>query len=303
MKILSAFDSSLYGVCERIRAKLRELPTYMKENIQEIRLRTNMPISVTVMGESLYLTEDGRLSCINSGLVIADKNDIEESYRLICGSSVFAHSGELKHGFVIMKNGHRAGICGTFDGVNPPHSISSINIRIARQVEGCASDIAVNYRNGGILIAGPPGSGKTTLLRDLVRILSSKHGKRITVVDSRGEISGSFLGESFNDLGHNTDIIICPDKSLGTDIALRTMYPDFVAFDEVATILELTSLKDSFNCGVNIITTAHIHHKDDLLRREITRELIEKGIVSLIVVLSASIGEEAQIFDCGDFLL
>lgn len=303
MKILSAFDSSLYGVCERVRPTLERLPNYIKENIQEIRLRANLPVSVTVSGESLYLTEDASVSCMSSNLVHTDKEDIEESYRLICGNSVFAHSNELKSGFVIMRNGHRAGICGTFDGENPPHSISSINIRIARQVLGCASAVATRYRNGGILIAGPPGSGKTTILRDLIRILSTKHGKRITVVDSRGELSGSFLGESHNDLGPNTDIIISPDKALGTDIAIRTMFPDMVAFDEVGTKPELKSLKDSFNCGVDIITTAHIHYKEDLVKRDITRELIMGGITPLIVLLPPMLSEEIEFLTSEDLLL
>ena len=58
--------------------------------------------------------------------------------------------------------------------------ISSLNVRIAKQVKGCAENIFENIKNkrGGTLIAGPPGCGKTTVLRDLARLFSTKELKK-----------------------------------------------------------------------------------------------------------------------------
>lgn len=290
---MERFGDALYAVGEGLRKTLFLLSPDIKACVQEIRLRVNRPVALTVKGESLFVNTDSTISrhpCSNS--LIARKSDIDESFRLICGCSVYAHTEELKQGFVIMKNGNRAGVCGTLNEQGMMHSISSLNIRIAREILGAADELLANYEGGGLLIAGPPGSGKTTLLRDFIRGISGKHQKRITVIDSRGEISGSFTGICQNDLGSNTDILLTADKAAGIDIAIRTMFPEAVAFDEIGTLAELKSIQNGFNCGVDIITTAHISAADDLLSRSVTMELIKCGAVSLIAVLSPRVGEK-----------
>lgn len=290
---MQRFDDVLYAVNENIRKKLLYISPEIKAATQEIRLRANLPVALTIMGESVFVNNDSSLSQTpNAHSLIAEKKDVEECFRFICGSSVYAHAEELKNGFVIMKNGNRAGVCGTLSEQGMMHNISSINIRIAREIIGCAEKIVANYKGGGLLIAGPPGSGKTTLLRDFIRSLSHIYKKRIAVVDSRGEISGSFTGICQNDLGLNTDVLLCSDKALGIDICLRTMFPQMIAFDEVGTPEELTSIKNGFNCGADIITTAHINSVDELHLRSVTRELIKSGAVSLIAALSPKVGDE-----------
>ena len=301
---MERFEDSLYAVGEGLRKTLFLLSPDIKACVQEIRLRVNRPVALTVNGESLFVNIDSSISqfpCGNS--LIARKSDIDESFRLICGCSVYAHTEELKQGFVIMKNGNRAGVCGTLSEQGMMHSISSLNIRIAREILGAADELLANYKGGGLLIAGPPGSGKTTLLRDFIRGLSENRQKRIAVIDSRGEISGSFTGICQNDLGSNTDILLTNNKAAGIDIAIRTMFPEAVAFDEIGTEEELKSLHNGFNCGADIITTAHISSPDDLLSRSVTANLIGSGVISLIAVLSQRVGGKITFLKPEDLII
>lgn len=283
------FESVLYGVAPRIRAVLEKLPVTVKSNAEEIRLRAGLPVALTVCGETVFIRTSGQTSfIITRDLLISEKTDIEESFRLLCKSSVYAHENELKNGFIMMDNGHRAGVCGTLSEGGIMHDITSLNIRIAKEIIGAANDIVRGFDGGGLLIAGPPGSGKTTVLRDLIRQLSGgicgRH-YRVAVIDSRGEISGGVNGKSGNDLGPDCDVLLTADKAAGIEMAVRTMFPHIVAFDEIGTKEELKRVSESFCAGVTVITTAHIGSVDDLMRRSVTAALIESGAVSKVALL------------------
>lgn len=85
-------------------------------------------------------------------------------------------------GFITVQGGHRVGITGevVFDEgkIKNIAYISSLNFRIARQVEGASKNVIENIldiENNSIyntLIVGRPGTGKTTILRDLVKNIS-----------------------------------------------------------------------------------------------------------------------------------
>ena len=278
------FKSAISFLPERIKNTLNKVPENLKSRIQEIRVRAGLPVCLTIGGKALFLRENGQI-CeeLFSDVLRADKNELDSIFLCLCNRSVYAHEGEIREGFIPMPYGNRAGICGTFTDNGNFKDISSVNIRIAGQIMGCAEGIFKEF-DGGMLIAGPPGSGKTTMLRDLTRLLARKN--RVAVVDSRGELSGSSMGRSFNDLGENTDILMIKNKAMGIEIAVRTLFPDIVVFDEIGTDSELLGVKSSLNSGVKVITTAHIGEKSDLMRRSVTRELLLSGAISKVVILS-----------------
>lgn len=292
------FDSALYGVSKNIKNILSQIPEHIKQNTEEIRLRAGSPIALTVSGKTAFIRTGGQ-PCfyVSRDLPCASTEDIEESFRLICGNSFYAHQEEIKNGFIPMKNGCRAGICGTLSDKGFMQKITSVNIRIAREIIGSANSITEKYSDGGLLIAGPPASGKTTVLRDLIRQLSSGitgQIKRITVIDSREEISSGM------NLGSNTDILKTADRAKGIEIALRTMNPDIIAFDEIGTSEELKGVKESLYSGADIITTAHSGSIDELLKRKITSDLIKSGAIKNIAFLPQIKGEDIKLLNFKD---
>ena len=294
------FDNAILSVSDSIRRVLLFVSDDIKKNTEEIRLRAGLPVCLTVKGKVMFVHTDSSVSPIKkSNPLITSHKDLRETLSLLCNSSVYLHESEIKQGYISLSRGNRAGVCGVFNADGMLISVSSVNIRIARQIFGCAKSI-LPYALGGLLIAGPAGSGKTTVLRDLIRLLSNGETgccKRVCVIDSRGEISGGFGEKTVNDLGDNTDVLYMQNKALGTQIALRTMFPHIIAFDEIGTDCELKSVSDCFNAGVGIITSAHGKDAADLTRRAVTKSIIKSGAVQNVALLSGEIGATPQILN------
>lgn len=296
------FDGIICALPEAIKRPLSALTYDIKAAATEIRLRAGCPLSITVMGRVMFVSGCGEaLPNFTDNAVAVTARDINDSFRFLCNNSAFSREEELREGYIALKNGCRAGVCGTLTKNGFMRDITAINIRIAREIKGCADSIATAYSGGGLLLAGPPCSGKTTILRELLRKLSSGEcGRfyRISVIDSRQEISG---GGSC-DLGPCCDVLVTENKAKGCEIALRTMFPDIIAFDEIGTLDELNEVKNSFFSGVSIITTAHAGSTAELLERSITRTLIESGAIAQIALIPSVIGGKVSILSVKELL-
>ena len=80
------------------------------------------------------------------------------------------------------------------------------------------------------------------------------------------------------------------------------MFPEIIAFDEIANDEELKSVKESFFSGVEVVTTAHIGSIEELMQRNVTREILRDGIVSQVAILPRIHTGEIKIFDARDLI-
>ena len=122
----------------------------------EIRVRIGQPISIKLMNDEIFL---------------GNKILNEDMLRLIenfCDNSIYSVQDEINKGFITLKGGHRIGLSGTsisVDGnIKNIKYISSLNIRIAREIKECSKDILKRVIKNNIfentLIVSPPGFRK-----------------------------------------------------------------------------------------------------------------------------------------------
>lgn len=309
------FDSAAEGVCERIHRCLVALPADVKGQTQEIRLRINRPVTISCPNGIYFVKENGGIGCLaGRDSVIAEKPDLEESFRILCGNSIYSHETEIRSGYITLRGGHRAGISGTavFQNrtVSGMKDISSINIRVAREVPGCADKLLDRLRDslsGGLLLAGPPSSGKTTLLRDIARQLSSGtkgNIRKVAIVDERGEIAGTFHGVPQNNIGLCCDVLDGYPKAEGILMAVRSLSPQYIICDELGSEEETRAVEQSLNAGVSIIASIHAGSVKELCRRRQAAALLQTGAFTSAVLLrgSESPGSIEKIYRAGDLL-
>lgn len=243
-------------------------------------------------------------------LLIPTPEELQTSFHALCGYSVYSHQPEIKSGFVTALGGHRVGICGTAvrDGrdMTGIRDLSSMNIRVARQVAGAADELLhkLESLSGGLLLAGAPSSGKTTILRDLARQLSlgqTCEMKKVVVVDERGELAGTCGGIPQNDLGL-CDVLDGYAKGEGILQAVRCLSPDFIICDEVGGLEDIAAIEEGLNAGVSMVASIHAGSMPELMRRSQYRRLLATGAFRWVALLQtrASPGKLQGIYQVGD---
>ena len=303
MKILS--DEVINSLSINLREKLRKV-LENNINIEEIRIRANKPLILNANNKDyFYNLKLNRLDSKLDNPYIVSKEDVEQTFQIICKYSIHSFLDDIKKGFITLKGGHRVGLVGKViieDGqVKNIKHISSLNIRISKEVLGCSDKVMhhiINGRNGvnNTLIISPPQCGKTTLLRDIIRNLSNGNklfnfdGLKVALIDERNEISGSYLGIPQMDIGIRTDIIETCPKDIGIMMLLRSMSPNLIVTDEIGNINEIKALYTALNGGVSLITTVHGDSIEDIRNRKELSSLLDKELFKKIIILSAKNG-------------
>lgn len=259
-----------------------------KEQIYEFRIKIGKPILVySKFGENI----------IN---YFPTKEDMKSIIQRIANYSLYAYEEDIRQGFITIKGGHRIGIAGECvmekGEVKTIRNISSINIRICREVIGCSNKvmkyIASSQRIYNTIIISPPKCGKTTILRDISRNISNGissiglKGRKVVVVDERSEIGACYLGIPQSDLGIRTDVLDNCLKREGLIMAIRSLSPEVLICDEIGTKGDIDALIMGFNSGVNIITTIHGFTIEDLYKRKVLDDLLSNEILERAIILS-----------------
>lgn len=251
------------------------------EMLEEIRIRLEKPLMISGYGKEFFVREDGSLTLYPEEGYKVRKGDIHRMMEHFTRYSPYAFEAEISQGYLSLPGGHRIGVTGevvsTEDGrVKTLKNISSINIRIARYVQGVAEGLLPFVYEGGrpcsLLLVSPPGCGKTTMLRDFIRLFSNGNafgqGQNVGVADERMEIAGSYMGQAGMPLGARTDVLSGCSKGEGVLMLIRSMNPGVIAMDEIGKEEEIKILGYAATCGITLLNTIHGQDMQDLVSKE-----------------------------------
>ena len=262
---------------------------------EEIRLR--------VGGDSTLVVSGGKNIPIGISLT---QDEMNETLDRFCGGSLYAHADTIKMGYISLFDGIRVGVVGRAAMDNGKiigvDEISSLCVRIPHAVNVDVSFIAELLKSfsytKGVLIYSPPGVGKTTFLRSLAQKLSSVRAEsmiRVAVVDSRGEL---YVGLKEN--GCTADVLIGYPKSLGIEIALRTLNASVIICDEIGNDSEARSILEVSGGGAALVGSAHASSLKELLSKKSIAMLHENKVFGAYVGIKRKGNEYSYTVDMRD---
>lgn len=265
------------------------------DEAQEIRMICGYPIYIHYPDGDYYITQKGVLCRKSNSCIRAGRRQIEELVEKASKSSLYSVKDRLKNGYITIDGGHRIGIAGTAvtnsGEVDFIKNISAVNIRIANEIIGIADKVMGDMEEDGrilnTLIISPPGCGKTTLLRDIARCISYM-GYSVCIADERSEIAAMNDGMSAFDLGPKTVVFEGCKKAHAMTSLLRTMSPSVILTDELGDKDDVKAVYDVINCGVGVIASAHGRNAEDIMKREVFRELVP--LFDRFIILSSRNG-------------
>lgn len=318
LKDSKIYDSVIENLCEELNIVLNRIPSNYKDRVEEIRLRNNRPLTIFCGSKDYFVSIKGDVNSHPSKAMIVNEDHIKNTFQLISNYSIYAYAEEIKNGYITIRGGHRVGIGGKVvynsNGIEKIQNISSLNIRIGRQILGVSDSIITYLVNSpktfyNTLIISPPQCGKTTLLRDIVRNLSNGfyplnlQGFKVSVIDERSEIAGMYNGIAQNDVGVRTDILDGCLKSDGIMMAIRSLSPDIIAVDEIGGKRDVEAIHEALRAGIKLIATIHGSSLEEVRNKSSMKELFEEKIFDRFIILDRSkgVGSIREIIDSHNF--
>lgn len=277
---LKGFHTAAQLLPERLWRAAYSLNEQQRQDCEEIRVRLGRPLAATVAGEIVLLGDS---------TVLPTGEEMDELLARATECSVHSYLDQLWQGYLTTRHGHRLGICGQFSQGETRllRGLSSVNIRVARQVHGLAKELPFlkepSFQN--TLILAPPGAGKTTLLREMCRELSLRF--RVALADERYEIAACAGGEPRFNVGL-CDVLSAGNKGETIPMLLRSMSPQILAMDEITRAEDCESLLECAGCGCSLLATAHGSEIEDLHRRPAYRRLLDAGLFQQVILIRRS---------------
>jgi stage III sporulation protein AA len=290
-KEVALLETILNFLPKNIADLISKIPPNQKEELEEIRIRINRPIEMTMKGAPRFLP------------YIVQPDDAFHLMNKISHFSIYTLEEELKQGFITVSGGHRIGLAGKviLEGgkVKAIRDISSFNIRIAREKVGIAESIIPYIYQGGwmhTMVIGPPQTGKTTLLRDIARIASSGTATRgiqaskVGIIDERSEIAGCVNGIPQLTFGDRLDVLDACPKAEGMMMMIRSMSPDILVVDEIGRKEDAEAIQEAVHAGIKLMMTTHGTSIEEVRNRPSLRTILDQKIFQRFVVLSRKSG-------------
>ena len=257
------------------------------DSICEIRLRKDLPLSLTSYGENILIDHWGKRCGIKDAITASSK-DLNFILGSFCRGSVYRYFESLNQGYAVNEDGWRMGVFGEKKVMTSflPEEINAINLRIPRFIDSAADDLIAHLRSDGIkstLIFSPPGEGKTTLLRALAQKLAlGSWGKplRVCVIDEKEEL----FPKGYRSKGL-IDLLSGYEKKEGIEMAVRLFSPEVILCDEVGNEKEVNAILSSCTGGCIVFASCHAAGLDDAKEIGTLKPLIQSGLFHRAVTL------------------
>ena len=285
-----------------LRGLLAALPPAELAGLEEIRLLPLRPLLLRLNGAEAFLARDGGLCRDPEQAYVLTEDDMKKVVLLLSDSSVYAFEEELRRGYITLPGGHRAGLAGRAvlekGAIRTLKQISSVNLRLARCVQGVAAPLLPRLLDGegrlySTLLVAPPGAGKTTMLRDLARLLSEGLGvapHRVGLADERSELAALRNGVPQLEVGLRTDVVDSCPKAEAMQLLLRSLGPQVLVTDELGRGEDAAAVAEAARGGVAVLASAHAGDAAEARQRPLLRDLLEQGFFRRLVVLSRRLG-------------
>ncbi len=281
---------------EKVHHAFSSLPL---ARVYELRLRANAPVVACIDGRNFTL-KTVAITC----------EDLENMIHKAAEYAIYAVLDQMVKGFITIRGGVRIGIAGELvmdcGKVVAVKNISSLCVRLPHQVKNCSSPVLPylfeTRRPVSTLIVAPPGAGKTTLLRDLAWQIGQRYPLLNTLIlDERGELAACYQGENQLDVGQNCDVITGGNKAFGFENGLRSLRPDVVITDEIATAEDVAMLQRAVRSGVTVIASVHAADLGEVRAKPDLGILVNQGVFERYIVLRTGerAGEVVGVFDRG----